>query len=81
MKTANTDKVPVRHPETSELAQVRILVEEVMGQVYRHLLGGVSFVPVTLEPWFNSLVQQRRFNQLDPIAGLRCSMATLSESE
>ena len=39
---------------TPGFVQVRTLVENVMRQIYRHLPGGVSLVPLSVEPWSNS---------------------------
>ena len=50
MKTVNKDRVTIRHPEVTELAQVRALVEEVMDQVYHHLLGGTSLYRLYSNP-------------------------------
>ncbi|MDC1288245.1 GNAT family N-acetyltransferase, partial [Gammaproteobacteria bacterium] len=55
-KTVKKDGVTIRHPEVSELAQVRALAEDIMGQVYHHLLDGTSLVAPTLEPWLNSWI-------------------------
>ncbi|HUV21597.1 MAG TPA: hypothetical protein VMZ32_07425 [Gammaproteobacteria bacterium] len=58
MKTANTDSVAIRYPEATELAQAGTLAEDVMGQGYRHLLGGIALVPHLLKPWSNSRIAQ-----------------------
>jgi hypothetical protein len=58
VKTANTDSLAIRYPEATELAQAGTLAEDVMGQGYRHLLGGISLVPHLLRPWSNSWIAQ-----------------------
>jgi len=65
VKTANTDSVAIRQPEATELAQAGTLAEDVMGQGYRHLLGGISLVPHLLKPWSNSWIAQVRGSIVD----------------
>ena len=51
-----TAPLELRHPRGDELASARQIAEDVMGQVYRHLLGGRSLVPPALEPWADSWI-------------------------